>query len=96
MTGVSIRNVKTGKVFLRKCDGIFYALGHIPNVDFLDNQLELDKNGFIVTRNGSRTSVPGVFAAGDVSDPVYKQAITSAGKGCMAALDAEKFIQGVE
>jgi thioredoxin reductase (NADPH) len=96
VTGASIKNVKTGKVFLKECDGIFIGLGHIPNADFLDNQLELDENGFIVTRNGSKTSVPGVFAAGDVSDPVYKQAITSAGKGCMAALDAEKFIRRLE
>jgi thioredoxin reductase (NADPH) len=96
VTGASIKNIKTGKVFLKECDGIFIGLGHIPNSDFLDNQLELDVNGFIVTRNGSKTSVPGVFAAGDVSDPVYKQAITSAGKGCMAALDAEKFIRRLE
>jgi len=96
VTGASIKNIKTGKVFLKECDGIFIGLGHIPNTDFLDNQLELDENGFIVTRNGSKTSVPGVFAAGDVSDPVYKQAITSAGKGCMAALDAEKFIRRLE
>ncbi len=96
VTGASIKNIRTGKVFLKECDGIFIGLGHIPNTDFLINQLELDKNGFILTRNGSKTSVPGVFAAGDVSDPVYKQAITSAGKGCMAALDAEKFIQGLE
>ena len=96
VTGASIKNIKTGKVFLKECDGIFIGLGHIPNSDFLDNQLELDENGFIVTRNGSKTSVPGVFAAGDVSDPVYKQAITSAGKGCMAALDAEKFIRRLE
>jgi thioredoxin reductase (NADPH) len=96
VTGASIKNVRTGRVFLKECDGIFIGLGHIPNTDFLNNQLELDKNGFIVTRNGSKTSVPGVFAAGDVSDPVYKQAITSAGKGCMAALDAERFIQRLD
>ena len=96
VTGASLKNVKTEEVTLKKCDGIFIGLGHIPNTEFLDNQLELDENGFIITRDGSKTSMPGVFAAGDVSDPVYKQAITSAGKGCMAALDAEKLIQGLE
>jgi len=96
VTGASLKNVKTEEVTLKKCDGIFIGLGHIPNTGFLENQLELDENGFIITRNGSKTSMPGVFAAGDVSDPVYKQAITSAGKGCMAALDAEKLIQGLE
>jgi len=96
VTGASLKNVKTGEVLLKECDGIFIGLGHIPNSGFLNNQLEHDKNGFIMTRDGSKTSVQGVFAAGDVSDPVYKQAITSAGKGCMAALDAEKFIQGLD
>jgi thioredoxin reductase (NADPH) len=96
VTGASLKNVKTGEVSLKECDGIFIGLGHIPNSVFLNNQLELDKNGFILTREGSKTSIHGVFAAGDVSDPVYKQAITSAGKGCMAALDAEKFIRGLE
>ena len=96
MTGASLKNIKTGEVTLKKCDGIFIGLGHIPNSKFLNNQLELNENGFIITRKGSKTSLPGVFAAGDVSDPVYKQAITSAGKGCMAALDAEKFIRGLE
>jgi len=96
VTGASLKNIKTEEVTLKKCDGIFIGLGHIPNTEFLDNQLELDENGFIITRDGSKTSMPGVFAAGDVSDPVYKQAITSAGKGCMAALDAEKLIQGLE
>lgn len=96
VTGASLKNVKTGEVSLKKCDGIFIGLGHIPNSGFLNSQIELDENGFVITRDGSKTSVPGVFAAGDVSDPVYKQAITSAGKGCMAALDAEKFIRKLD
>ena len=95
VTGASIKNVKTGKISLKACDGIFIGLGHIPNTTLFQGQLELDKNGFILTKDGSKTNIPGVFAAGDVSDPVYKQAITSAGKGCMAALDAEKFIKGI-
>jgi len=96
VTGASLKNVKTGKISLIECDGIFIGLGHIPNSEFLGSQVELDKNGFIITRDSSKTSIPGVFAAGDVSDPVYKQAITSAGKGCMAALDAERIIQMLE
>ncbi len=95
VTGVSLKNVKTGDVSLRKCDGIFIGLGHTPNTDIFKGQVTLDENEFIITKDGSKTNVPGVFAAGDVSDPIYKQAITSAGKGCMAALDAEKFIKGI-
>jgi len=95
VTGASIKNVKTGELSLKACDGIFIGLGHIPNSNLFQGQLELDESGFIITKEGSKTNIPGVFAAGDVSDPVYKQAITSAGKGCMAALDAEKFIRGI-
>ena len=95
VTGAAIKNVKTGKISRTPCDGIFIALGHIPNTSLFKGQIDLDDNGFIITRQGAKTSVPGVFAAGDVSDPEYKQAVTSAGKGCMAALDAEKFIQGM-
>lgn len=95
VTGAAIKNVKTGEISLKPCDGIFIGLGHIPNTALFKGQIDLDGNGFIITHRGSKTSVPGVFAAGDVSDPDYKQAITSAGKGCMAALDAEKFIQGM-
>ncbi len=95
VTGASIKNVITGEISQKTCDGIFIGLGHIPNTTLFQGQLELDENGFIMTKNGSKTNIPGVFAAGDVSDPIYKQAITSAGKGCMAALDAEKFIKGI-
>jgi len=95
VTGASLKNVKTGEISLKKCDGIFMGLGHTPNSGLFKGQVELDDNGFILTNDGTRTNIAGVFAAGDVSDPVYKQAITSAGKGCMAALDAEKFIQGI-
>lgn len=93
VTGVIIRNVRNGETFFKPCDGVFLALGHVPNTAFLHNQLALDQNGFIVTGPGSATSVPGVFAAGDVADPVYKQAITAAGMGCMAAIDAERYLQ---
>ncbi len=92
VTGAVIRNVQSGQSRFHPCDGIFLALGHIPNTPFLDNQIELDPQGFISLKNGSGTNIPGVFAAGDVADPVYKQAITAAGMGCMAALDADRYL----
>ena len=95
VTGAMLRNVKTNQVTAHPCEGIFLALGHIPNTAYVQNQLELDGQGFIAVRKGSITNIPGVFAAGDVADPVYKQAITAAGMGCMAALDAERFLKGI-
>lgn len=89
---VKLRNVITGEETMSKTDGVFLALGHIPNTQIFAGQLEM-QNGYIVTRNGTKTSVPGAFAAGDVQDVVYKQAITAAGSGCMAAMDAEKFLE---
>jgi len=90
---VLLKNVKTGEEFKHEAKGLFYAIGHTPNTGFLNGQLELDEAGYIITEKGTtNTSVPGVFAAGDVQDKIYRQAITSAGTGCMAALDAEKFI----
>jgi thioredoxin reductase (NADPH) len=95
VTGAMLRNVKTNLVTAHSCDGIFLALGHVPNTSYLQNQIELDTQGFIAVSKGSATNIPGVFAAGDVADPVYKQAITAAGMGCMAALDAERFLKGI-
>ena len=92
VTGVSLRNLQTQKVTQKKIDGVFLAIGHIPNTDLFTEELDVDPHGYIVTQ-GVTTSVPGVFACGDVQDPVYKQAITSAGTGCMAALDAERFLE---
>lgn len=99
MTGVRIRNVKTGDTHTLNAAGMFLAIGHTPNTKFLNGQLEVDEKGFVVLKDPFRTttSVEGVFAAGDVADPVYKQAITAAGMGCKAALDAERWLaaQGV-
>lgn len=94
LTGVSVINNKTEEKSLIECAGLFYAIGHQPNTAFLNGQLELDEAGYILTKPGTtQTSVAGVFAAGDVQDKKYRQAITSAGSGCMAALEAEKYLQ---
>jgi len=94
VTGVTVRNVKTGQTSTRALDGVFIAIGHTPNTSLFEGQIELDANGYIVTQ-GSKTNVPGVFAAGDVQDHVYRQAITAAGSGCMAAIDAERYLEGL-
>ncbi len=96
VSGVRIKHVKTGQTQELKAQGLFIAIGHNPNTGLFEGQLEM-RGGYIVIRSGlegmaTATSVPGVFAAGDVADSVYRQAVTSAGFGCMAALDAEKFI----
>jgi thioredoxin reductase (NADPH) len=92
--GVRVKNLHTMKEQVLDATGMFVAIGHTPNTTFLENQLELDAKGFIVLREPFRTvtSVEGVFAAGDVADPIYKQAVTAAGMGCKAALDAERWL----
>ena len=94
LTGLRLRNVKTGEVSDFACDGAFVAIGHAPATSLFAGQLEVDKEGYLRVETGStRTSIPGVFAAGDVQDKVYRQAVTAAGTGCMAALDAQKFLE---
>jgi thioredoxin reductase (NADPH) len=94
MTAVRIRNLKTGAEQTIEAPGMFVAIGHTPNTKFLDGQLKTDDKGFILLSDPARstTAIEGVFAAGDVCDPIYKQAITAAGSGCKAALDAERWL----
>ncbi|MCE9624149.1 MAG: thioredoxin-disulfide reductase [Deltaproteobacteria bacterium] len=92
VTGARIKNLKTGETKDMKIDGVFVAIGHVPNSAPFAKQLKTDENGYILVTKGSATELPGVFAAGDCVDHVYRQAITAAGMGCMAALDAERYL----
>jgi len=96
LTGVKIKNVKTGDESVIECSGFFVAIGHKPNTEVFDGQLKLDDSGYVAVDKGTtRTSVEGVFACGDVQDSVYRQAISAAGTGCMAAIDAERWLESV-
>ena len=93
VTGIKIKNVKTNKTTQLNVHGLFIAIGHDPATSLFKGQLEMDKEGYLITKpDSTQTNKPGVFAAGDVKDKVFRQAVTAAGMGCMAALEAEKFI----
>jgi thioredoxin reductase (NADPH) len=93
VTGARLRNIKTGEVWHQEVDGFFVAIGHIPNTRVFKGQLETDPDGYILSKGGARTNIPGVFHAGDVQDRTYRQAITASGAGCMAAIEAERYLE---
>lgn len=93
VTGVRLRNLQTGETWERDVDGLFIAIGHIPNTQVFKGQLDLDPDGYLISHGGARTNIHGVFHAGDVQDRIYRQAITAAGAGCMAAIEAERTLE---
>jgi thioredoxin reductase (NADPH) len=96
VTGVKLKNLKTGAAQDFKIDGVFIAIGHEPNTKLFVGQLDMDEVGYLITQKGTATNIPGVFACGDVQDRIYRQAVTAAGTGCMAAIDAERYLESQE
>jgi len=97
VTGVKLKNTRTGARSSLPCDGVFVAIGHTPNTEMFKGKLDMDGDGYLITKSGTtRTNIEGVYAAGDVQDKIYRQAVTAAGTGCMAALDAEKLLAAEE
>jgi thioredoxin reductase (NADPH) len=94
VSAIRMRNMVTGDEKSLSVEGMFVAIGHTPNTKLFAGQLEMDEAGYLVTRGGAKTNLPGVFACGDVQDRIYRQAVTAAGSGCMAALDAERYLEG--
>jgi thioredoxin reductase (NADPH) len=92
VTGVRLKNLKTGAESVLPCAGVFVAIGHVPNTQLFKRVVDMDENGYIIPRQGTATNIPGVFVAGDCADHIYRQAITAAGSGCAAAIDAERFL----
>ncbi len=93
VTGVRLRNLKTGAIWEQDVDGFFVAIGHIPNTKIFKGQIETDPDGYIISKGGARTNIAGVFHAGDVQDRTYRQAITASGAGCMAAIEVERYLE---
>jgi thioredoxin reductase (NADPH) len=96
VTGVRVQNVKTNAESMIECAGLFVAIGHIPNTQIFKGVINMDENGYIIPKNGASTNVTGVFVAGDCSDHVYRQAVTAAGMGCAAAIEAERFLAALD
>ena len=95
VTGVRVKNLKTNAETILDCAGVFVAVGHVPNTQIFRGMIEMDENGYIIPKEGTATNVAGVFVAGDCSDHVYRQAVTAAGLGCAAAIDAERYLAGL-
>ena len=95
VTGVKLKNLKSNEESVVECSGVFVAIGHVPNTQVFKGVIDTDENGYIIPKRGTETNVSGVFVAGDCSDHVYRQAITAAGLGCAAAIDAERYLAGL-